>query len=315
LARGSSLFGRALSRSCAGALVVSLVGAPIPSFAAAPPDESGEEAPEDDEVMAEAKQLFDAGVARYTAADYGAAVDLWLEAYAMVPPTFENRLIKAELIYNVARAQQKWFEIDQDIKHLRQSRATLERYLGEVDEIYGEQAGLEREKIEEQIADIEAQISEWEAEQARREAELAERMRPKFDEEADAREERRNKAMIGAGAGLTALGAGGVGLLVTGVILAGSAENTSAQLPLADDIPARQSAISRGQAGNALMVVGTLSAGVFLAAGVPLLAVGVVSENKRKRRRADAGLDVARVDVVAPMWLRGGAGLSLGGRF
>jgi tetratricopeptide (TPR) repeat protein len=277
---------------------------------AAPPPE-----PEVDPVMAEAKQLFDAGVARYTAADYEAAVSLWLEAFALVPATYDNRMIKAELIYNVARAQQKWFDIDKDVKHLRQSREILLRYVEELDELYAEQATMEREKVEEQIAGIDEQIAKWEAEQARKEAELAERMRPKFDEAADAREAKRNKAMVGAGASLTVLGVGGVALLVTGVIMAKSAETSAADLLLESDIPARQSAISRGQAGNALMLIGTLAGGVFLAAGVPLLGVGLASEKKRKQRRSEAGLELAGIHSIAPMWTRGGAGLAIGGRF
>ena len=291
---------------------------------AAPPDreeaagDGGVAAPEDDAPdsdMARAKELFDAGVARYTAADYEGAVDLWLESYALIPPVFENRLIKAELIYNVARAQQKWFDIDQDIRHLRQSHEILGRYLDEIDELYPkEQAALERDKIQEQIDELEQQIAEWEAEQARREAELAERMRPKFDEEADARDERRNKAMLGAGAGLTAIGLGGVGMLAVGIAFAGGADDSIGDYPLEDDILEREKVIDRGRAGSAMIVVGSLAGGVFLAAGVPLLIAGVVSEKRRKQRRVDAGLE-ARLEGVAPIWLPGGAGLGVRARF
>ena len=297
-------------------LCVALTLAPVSSIHAAPPDDADDEAPPADQAeLDRAKELFDAGVARYTAADYEAAVDLWLQAYALIPPSYDNRLILAELIYNVARAQQKWFEIDKDIKHLRQAREILDRYLGEVNELYPpEQVELERERIQEQIDGLDQQIADWEAEQARREAELAERMRPKFDEEGDAREERRNKAMIGAGAGLTALGVGAVGMFVAGLIIAGNAEETVAGLPLESDIAEREAAISRGQAGNGLELTGALAGGVFLAAGVPLLAVGIVAEKKRKQRRTDAGLE-ARLDGVAPMWISSGAGLTFGGRF
>lgn len=298
-------------------ICVALALAPITTVAA-PPDESADELPPADPNEADleqAKALFDAGVARYTAADYKAAVDLWLEAYALIPPTFDNRLILAEIIYNVARAQQKWFDIDKDVKHLRQARETMVRYLDEVNELYPpDQVELERERIQEQIDELDERIAAWEAEQAAREAELAERMRPKFDEEADVREEKRNKAMVGAGAGLTALGVGGVGLFVAGLIMAGSADSTVSGLPLEDDIAEREAAISRGRAGNGLMVTGVIAGGVLLAAGVPLLAVGLSAEKKRKQRRADAGLE-ARLDRVGPLWIEGGAGLSFGGRF
>src|SRR5690606_5943205 len=126
-----------------------------------------------------------------------------------------------------------------------------------VNELYPpDQVELERERIQEQIDELDERIVAWEAEQAAREAALAERMRPKFDEEADAREEKRNKAMLGAGAGLTALGVGGVGLFVAGLIMAGSADSTVSGLPLEDDIAEREAAISRGRAGNGLMVTG-----------------------------------------------------------
>jgi tetratricopeptide (TPR) repeat protein len=306
------------SRPCPPERIAPLVAfalalAPLHTPRAAPPDQAG---PSDDD-LARAKQLFDAGVARYTAADYEAAVDLWLEAYSLVPPSIDNRLILAELIYNVARAQQKWFEIDRDIKHLRQAREIMVGYRAEVDELYpADQVAMERERIDDQIAGLEAQIGEAEAEQARREAELAERMRPTFDEEADAREERRNKAMIGAGVGLTTLGIGGVGLLVAGLVITNNANATVAGLPLEADVQAREAAIDRGEAGNALIVTGILAGGVLLAAGVPLLGVGLASERKRKIRRANAGLDqAAHLDGVAPLWLPGGGGLGLSGKF
>lgn len=315
------------NRVAALGLALTLALAPVPALAA-PPDEADESAPAsdiegvasedepaEDPEFAAAKALFEAGVARYTAADYGAAVDLWLQAYALLSPTVDNQLIKAQIIYNVARAQQKWFAIDQDVQHLRQSKEILTRYLDEVDFLYEPaQAALEREKIDEQIAELDAQIAEAEAEAARREAELAERMRPTFDFEADAREEKRNKSMIGAGAGLTALGLGGVGLLVAGVVMAGNAESEAGQLPLESDLAARENAVNNGNVGNGLILTGALSAGVFLAAGVPLIAVGAVAEKKRKQRRADAGVE-ASLDAVSPIWLRGGVGIGVSGRF
>jgi tetratricopeptide (TPR) repeat protein len=293
---------------------VALALAPV-SVPAAPPS-AAEQPPKVEPELARAKELFDAGVARYTAADYEAAVDLWLEAYALIPPSYENRLILAELIYNVARAQQKWFEIDKDVKHLRQAREILDRYLDEVNELYPpEQVELEQERIQEQIDELDEKIAEFEAEQARREAELAERMRPKFDEDADAREAKRNKAMIGAGAGLTALGVGGVGMFVAGLIMAGNADSTVGDFPLEEDVAAREAAIARGRAGNGLMLTGVVAGAVFLAAGAPLLGVGLSAEKKRKQRRADAGLDTARLEHIGPMWIPSGAGIAVGGRF
>jgi hypothetical protein len=306
---------------CAGLALAPVTGVAAPPTVDSEDAASSEDADEaPDQTMLEAKRLFDAGVARYTAADYKAAVDLWLEAYTMIPSTFENRLVKAEIIYNVARAEQKAFQIDQDVTHLRQARAILAGYSDEISDLYpSDQAALERERIHEQIDELEVQIARWEAQQARRENELAERMRPGFDEQADAREERRNKPMIGAGAGLTALGIGGVGLFVAGLVMARSAQASVGALQLQADIPAREAAIDRGDTGNALLVIGTLSGAVFLAVGAPLLGVGLVAEKQRKQRRRAAGLSHAgagpQLQQLGPIVLPGGGGVGLGGRF
>ncbi len=294
-------------------LCLSIPSGSLPALAG-PPETPESEDPEpepEDPDMTRAKEFFDSGVARYTASDYGAAVDFWLAAYALIPPTFENRLVKAELIYNIARAQQKWFEIDKDIKHLRQARDSLGRYLDEVDDLYPpEQVTLERQKVEEQIAELDQSIAEAEAEAARREAELAERMRPTFDEKADARERKRNNSMIGSGAALTVVGLGAVAMLVSGIAIAGQAERAVQNLPLAADIDERQRQVGKGSAGNALILLGSFAGGIFLVAGLPLLGVGLVAEGKRKQRRRAAG-----VEAAAPMFLPSGAGLMVGGRF
>lgn len=296
---------------CTALLIsVPFAGMPVLAFAS-PPEAEEAEAPDEDPDMTRARDLFDSGVARYTASDYEAAIEFWMQAYALIPPTFENRLVKAELIYNVARAQQKWFEIDEDIKHLRQAREILGRYLGEVDDLYpAEQVALERQKVEDQISELDERITAEEEEAARREAELADRMRPKFDEKADARERKRNNAMIGSGSALTVVGLGAVGMLVSGIAMAGQAERAVEDLPLAADIDERQRQVSKGGTGNALILLGSVVGGVFLAAGVPLLVVGVVGEKKRKHRRREA-----EMDAPAPTLLPGGAGLMVGGRF
>ncbi len=320
-------------------LVLGLVLGPSPVLASPPDDEdtpaasdgqtppaegpelgpgevlSADEVAPEDPILIAAKSLYDAGVARYTAADYEGAVDLWLQAFALLPPTTDNQLIKAQLIYNVARAQQKWFDIDRDVRHLRQSKEILTRYLDDIDALYGpEEADSEHEKINARIADLALQIADWEAGIAQREAELAERMRPKFDDQADAREARRNKSMVGAGAALTALGLGGGTMLIIGVVMGDNAEIDSGLLPLEEDIPERERVIARGQLGNGLTVGGILGATVFLAAGVPLLVVGLRAEKQRAQRRRDARLE-ARVDVASPIFVRGGMGIGVSGRF
>lgn len=301
-----------MQRLLSSTLAITLALAPCPTLLAAPPpDAAADEAPPPDEDFEAAKQLFDAGVASYTASDYGAAVEAWTQANALLPPTFDNRLIKAELIYNIARAQQKWFEIDGKIEHLRAARDTIRRYGEEIELIYpADQLALERQKVDEQVSELDAAIAEAEEAARQRELELAERMRPAFDEKADARERKRNKSMIGVGAAFGSLGLGGVGMLVAGIAMSGQATRAVGDLPLGEDVSARADAIAKGEAGNVLQVLGGLSAGLFLAIGVPVLAVGLVGEKKRKQRRVKAGLEAA-----APVLLPGGGGFVLRARF
>jgi hypothetical protein len=73
--------------------------------------------------------------------------------------------------------------------------------------------------------------------------------------------------------------------------------------------------LSKGQAGNAMILLGSLAGGVFLSAGAPLLGVGLVAERKRKQRRSEAGIELAGIRSIVPIWTRGGAGFAIGGRF
>ena len=70
--------------------------------------------------LAEAQALYDKGRAKFETADYHAAVELWTEAYALVPDTADGGQTKVLLIYNIATAREKAFEIDGELSQLRE---------------------------------------------------------------------------------------------------------------------------------------------------------------------------------------------------
>jgi len=255
---------------------------------------------EGDETLAEAKRLYEQGKAHYEMLDYQAAIDAWTKAYAAVPQTERGEAIRNALVYNIAQAQEKAFEIDGDVTHLKQAKGLLERYLEGYVAMYGEDgdAAAEVEKVRGRIAELEARISDSDAGRGpsasdrRRAARAAERKRRAMALELLQKDEKlrtryqKAKTFVIAGGVLTGVGAvstvAGVGL-ATGD-LGGSPR----------------------PGGWALAAVGF---GAFVA-GVVMLPIGAV---RMKRVRKEA---LERVTVsAAPVAGRTFAGLALAGRF
>lgn len=111
--------------------------------------------------LEEVKGLYDEGKARYETLDYEGAIDLWTRAYAKVPPSEANAAIRNNLVYNIATAQEKAFELDGDVTHLRQARGLLERYLEDHKALYGDskEAKSETDKVETRIASLDRKIA------------------------------------------------------------------------------------------------------------------------------------------------------------
>src|SRR5690606_24326514 len=99
--------------------------------------------------------------AKYETADYSGAIELWTEAYALVDPTPENASIKALLIYNLAQAHIKAYELDDDPIHLKQAQQLLDSFKANLDMLYDDQAQLdeERAKVDERLAEIAEKIA------------------------------------------------------------------------------------------------------------------------------------------------------------
>ena len=82
----------------------------------------------------------------------------------MLPETPENREIRNDLVYNIATAQEKAYDIDRDVVHLRTARALLVDFLEAYKAMYrpDEQTVAEFKRVNERIALLDAKIAEAE---------------------------------------------------------------------------------------------------------------------------------------------------------
>ena len=145
----------ALSLACPTVAATSLV--PCVAMAAAPAD--------DDAALAEARAMFERGRAKYDTFDYEGAIDLWQQAMQKVP---ENQAgVRNAMVYNIALAQEKAYDIDTDVAHLRQAAVLMETYAKSVPNLYGEgpEGEAELERVTARLAELRGRIEDAEAAQ------------------------------------------------------------------------------------------------------------------------------------------------------
>jgi hypothetical protein len=116
-----------VSRACICLGVAVGIAAPVglaprvASAATAGPEASNEVA------LDESKKLYDEGLAHFETHDYEGAVDKWTLAYSKLPADAEGQ--RNAMVYNIATAQEKAYEVDKDVQHLRQAQLLLESYV------------------------------------------------------------------------------------------------------------------------------------------------------------------------------------------
>jgi hypothetical protein len=286
-------------------------GAPLSTASAAPAA-----GPETTRESPSAESIFRRGQAKYETADYNGAIELWTEAYSLVDPTPENAAIKALLIYNLAQAHIKAYEIDDDAVHLKQAKQLLDSFAANLPMLYDDEAqlGEEQAKVDERLAEIDAKIADHDRAEAEAETKLEPEPEPEppapIVEPASGETDRpvaRGKPLIIAGGVLAGLGVlGGVAAIVGGVI--GSGANDISDIDR-DDLLAREDQFAVGQGGNSTLLVGSITAGVLVPTGVALIVVGVL-RNKKAKHSGSAALP-----MLSPNFGPAGAGLSVSGRF
>ena len=246
-----------------------------------------------DEQIKRAEELYAQGTAKFETADYKAAIELWSEAYSVVPadPAFGE--IKALLLYNIATAREKAYEVYGELSELKQAEILLSNFEKSIPTIYEDEAERETElaKVRERKAKIAEKIAE---------ASKPEEPPPEEPPPEEPKPDPTAKLFVGLGAGLIVVGAGGLGLMAGGMVMGSQANDISALEPT--QLQERQDQFDRGRTGNTLAIAGGVVGGVFLATGVALLVVGKQRQSKKQT-------------ALAPALGPGFAGLQLSGRF
>ncbi|MCH9688344.1 MAG: hypothetical protein K0V04_43335 [Deltaproteobacteria bacterium] len=80
-----------------------------------------------DPSLVQARDLYEEGRARFDTFDYEGAVELWTRAYSKLPTDADG--VRNRMVYNIATAQQLAFDIDHDVRHLRQAVLLLQQYV------------------------------------------------------------------------------------------------------------------------------------------------------------------------------------------
>ena len=249
----------------------------------------------------QARELYDRGKARFDTTDYLEAIELWTEAYGMLRDTPENATAKAAIIYNLATAREKAYDIEKDVKHLRRAVVLMEQYAASIPALYADDAerAEETRKIGERLVAVNERIEQHEEENPEPTPERREEtwQDPAEVETDTFQPDPRAKPFIISGAVLIGIGVAGLGVMAGGMAL-GAAGNDISDIP--DDNPAaRRERFERGASGNVMAYVGGALGGAALITGAALLGVGL--KKRKTGLRASLG--------------PGTAGLSLYGRF
>ncbi len=288
---------RPIALCCVTSLALPTVVSAQPSTAttaAAAPEESGR--------LGEAEALYKRGRSSFETANYLEAIDLWEEAYGLVQDVPENAAIKAALIFNIAAAQEKAYDIDTDVTHLRQASVLMETYARSVPALYGEgpEGEAELEKIEARLTELRARIEAADAEAAARQPASGPDPVDAVDPvpEPTVQPDPKAKPLLIAGAVTAGLGVAGLGLMAGGLAIGNAANDLEDGLSIED----RRAQFDRGRTGDTLAIVGGVAGGALLVTGAVLVGIGL---KKRSTGRM----------AVAPWGARAAAGATLRGRF
>jgi hypothetical protein len=147
-----------LSLTITASLVSSSLVLPEVALAGAP-------AASEDPAFTEAKSLYKEGEIKFQTADYEEALALWKRAFAILPDGDEHRSIRHALVYNIAEAHSRAYEVSRNPTHLRKAKILLDNYRADHRALYGDEpnAVTERAEVDDRIAELDRQIAQSEA--------------------------------------------------------------------------------------------------------------------------------------------------------
>lgn len=266
------------------------------------PPESGATAPEGDAAAREpssaaedTRALFERAASQYETSQYKEAVTTYTEAFQLSRSIEDEALraqVQAAIFFNLARAHSKAYVLDESKDHLLKAVDLLEKYLAQTADLADESDA--EELLEQTKAELD-RLEQREREQRSTEGLFG--APPPAVRPGDNTSQGKRGLRIG-GSSLVGLGVAAGGLAVGGAALASQAEGEYAEGPSRAE---RDAASQRGSTANAMVLAGSVSAGVLVTVGVALLVAG------RKRPKAAP---------TPSAWLSpSGAGVSIGGSF
>jgi hypothetical protein len=138
----------------------SLISVSVPLSAHAGTLEFAPEAAEDP-ALAEAKSLYEQGKIKFETGEFEVALSLWKRAFAILPDGEETRTMRHALVYNIAEAHSRAYEISRNPTHLRTAKVLLEDYRADHRAFYGDEpeAVKERTEVDDRIAELDKKIA------------------------------------------------------------------------------------------------------------------------------------------------------------
>ncbi len=302
---------RTLPSSISVALAIALGGTPVRTFAA----EAPVVAPSD--TRTQAKVRFDEGLAAYERSDFAGAIEAWTSARALMADDPAAQDAWHVLGLDLAQAHVRAYRLDRDVGHFAPARALLEAYVAWVDRpahtmTPDEQEdrpravemlafiATEREHRSDSIAPLPAPAPRAAV------APAPDRAAPPIDDAAHQRKLKTAHGLIAGGA--VSLGLGVASSVVLGVSVsramatereyvdtqAGAQQDgvvSDAERAELDDIAAK------GKSANQWYIASAVAVAVFTAAGVGLLAGGLVARKRALRAAPVVGKGYGGVAV------------------
>lgn len=291
-------------------------------LALAPPETAApgeaEQSGEHEADLSEAKRLFDEGIARYDAADFAGAIEVFTLALSELRSQgVSDFRIRGLLLFNIGRAHTRAYGIDEEVEHLRQAKSIFTSFIDEAQEHPDKVDAADIEEAKAQLVEVDELLAASNQTAPATDKPNRER-KPKRDRPEPTGDPKQLRTMgIGLTAGGVALLGGGIGMMAWGAGFGAAAERKVAGL---DDLglPADSVAFADGDAfvaaerrkGSAWLGVG----GVAMVAGVGVVAFGIRQLITAKRiEKHSASKSAAWVPTAG--FGREGGWLGAAGRF
>jgi hypothetical protein len=246
---------------------------PAPALLAAEPAP----APAAEDPLTRAKALHAEGQADFDVGNYDAAIDSWTKAYKVLPS--DDGAYRPFILYNIAAAREKLYELHRDVTHLRQAKILLERFDQSIDDLYGDdppKAESERSRVRDKIAELDARMAQHESATKTEPVPKPEPV-PTTTTVTPTRtdEPKPDKRAVGLtvgggvliGVGLAAAGGG-----IAAAVISKQANDIS-DIP-DDDTEARADQFAKGERANKAAIAMAIVSPLFLAGGIAMLVIG-----------------------------------------